>query len=111
MGKFIKSNVESRFSSLLEQTHSASLFHTNHLIGCGIYLQPHQEHKGNSNTQITNVLMVFRGTGELRLTEQGEESLHLPIMSGDILVIPPQTVFSILNIGSECLMLIELSIS
>ena len=110
MSKFIKNNIEARFSSLVDGEHGTSLFQTNKLIGRGIYLMPHQEHFDKSNPSETIMIMVFRGTGELKLTEQDEKPLHLQIMKGDILVIPANANFKILNTDQACLVFTQITI-
>jgi len=110
MGTFIKSNVEARFSSLIEGTHSTSLFQVRTISGKGIYLQPHQEHVGKTDSDTTIVLTILRGTGEFSLIEQEKKPLHVQIMSGDILVISSTSTFKILNTDKIHLILSELVI-
>ena len=110
MSTFIKSNIEARFSSLIEGTHRASLFQTNRLSAQGVYLQPHQEHNGESGAKETIILQVFRGTGELCLIEHGAKPLYLQIMGGDVFVIPTMSVFKVLNTDQENLVLSEIAV-
>ena len=108
MRTFIKSNLEARFSSLIEGSHSASLFQTNHLLGQGIYLNSHQEYLSNSPAKATTILTIFKGTGELSILEPDQKPLHIQITSGDILIIPNMTSFKILNTDQDLLIISEI---
>lgn len=109
MSTFLKSNIESRFSSLVEGSHTTSLFQTTSLTGEGIYLEPHQSYN-NSNITKSVIITIFRGTGELEFTEKEKHPLYLQIMGGDILIIPSGSSFTIVNVSQECLVLSQLTI-
>lgn len=109
MSTFLKSNIEARFSSLIDGTHKISLFQSSKLIGEGIYLHPHQGyHEKTEHKTIT--ITIFRGTGELELSEGSSQPLHVQVMGGDILVIPPHSSYKISNVSQESLVLSQLII-
>ena len=103
MKHVIKSNIESRLSSLQEGAKSVSLFTGKKISGDALYLHEHEEFSVKKSTNQT-LLCTFSGSGELQTQEDGEP-LQLQLIKGDVILIPPQHDFKIANTSKELLCL------
>jgi len=103
MKHIIKSNIESKFSSLQEGAKSVSLFTDKKISGDALYLHEHEEFATKKSSHQT-LLCVFSGSGELQTQENGE-SLQLQLIKGDVILIPTQHDFRVANTSKELLLL------
>lgn len=109
MTKVTKHNLEARHASLIEGTRSVELFDEQNLHGIGIYLMHNQSHEGQVR-QSSLVLFIFSGRGELKIIQNHNESMCLPISKGDIITIEPNTPYNLTNTNQELFMASEISI-
>jgi len=104
--KVIKSNVEARSVSVVDDAKNVSLFTTDQVHCNAIYLKQHENYSGTTTEENSVILSTFQGAGELQVKD-GDDRLSLQIMSSDIFSIPSNTSYTILNTGQDCLMISE----
>ena len=103
MKKIIKTNLETQFVSLTQGAKAVDLF-VKHTFNCqAIYLLNNQCYSGKAEHGDI-VISIFEGNGELTW-KHGTENLVLHILTHDIIYIPHHSLYSILNLEDERLML------
>jgi mannose-6-phosphate isomerase-like protein (cupin superfamily) len=100
MSKIIKANVMARKASLLESTNQVSLFRQNQTSCIGVYLLATKEYSRNVTKNETIILSVFKGSGELSCNGN-TQPLKIQVIVGDIIEIPEDSSFSLLNTSAE----------
>jgi hypothetical protein len=109
MEKIVKVNIESRAASLLEGSQTVSLFDFNKHACNALYLNQNQEYVQQPNDQET-MLFIFQGSGELQTTIDNTQQLSIQLVTGDIVFIPRQTSYKILNLTQPNLMIALLQV-
>ncbi len=109
MEKVVKVNIESRLASLLEGSKTVSLFDFDTLACKAIYLNQNQEYA--KQNAFDCMLFVFHGSGQLHATISSNEYLDIQLVTGDIIFIPRQTSYKILNLTQQNLMVAELQMA
>ena len=109
MEKILKSNIQSRQASLLEGHSETSLFTHEGLKCKGFYLAQHQEQLLRTREGEVMQLTIFQGCGELKV--DGKDPWHVPLLAGDIVLVPSQIAYTISNTGDQILIFSALLIA
>lgn len=109
--KVIKSNIEARAASLVEDSVHTSLFTHGNICETGIYLTHHQEYKKINAEAQQIIITVFKGAGELQFQEHNNTPVSLHIEQGDVILLSGIFNYSIANTMPSRLMCTELRIT
>ena len=107
----IKSNVEAKKRSLLEQNFTTELLRHQQAQATGIYLKKFQTYSADRSDATTLFLFIFAGEGELKILSK-DEQLTLHATTHDVISCGKQAgSYNITNVSDTELMAVELRIA
>lgn len=111
MAELLKTNLEARSVSLSSGASHSELLSDERVTVQGIYLNPRQSYEKNVNQNQVLIIQVFQGVGDFELNQEGQEMLKTEISRSDILVLPQNSSYKILNHNKSNFIASELTVT